>query len=226
MPSNSDAAAARAISRRICVQSGDTVSEVRAFRRGLSRELQAEPARSVIAIAVHLSQAPQPWHRFIAYELILHHPLAPSQIDPRSVVQLGKGMAAWQDVDCFAPYISGPAWRDGRIPTALVHRWAGSKDRWWRRAALVSTVPLNVRSQGGRGDAARTLAVCDLLLGDRDPMVVKALSWALRVLSVRDPDAVRVYVASRKGKLPALALREVRNKLETGLKNPRRRGRR
>jgi hypothetical protein len=209
MPSNSDAAAARAISRRICVQSGDTVSEVRAFRRGLSRELQAEPARSVIAIAVHLSQAPQPWHRFIAYELILHHPLAPSQIDPRSVVLLGKGMAAWQDVDCFAPYISGPAWRDGRIPTALVHRWAGSKDRWWRRAALVSTVPLNVRSQGGRG-----------------PMVVKALSWALRVLSVRDPDAVRVYVASRKGKLPALALREVRNKLETGLKNPRRGGRR
>jgi 3-methyladenine DNA glycosylase AlkD len=57
-------------------------------------------------------------------------------------------------------------------------------------------------------------------------MVVKALSWALRVLSVRDPDAVRVYVASRKGKLPALALREVRNKLETGLKNPRRGGRR
>jgi hypothetical protein len=28
----------------------------------------------------------------------------------------------------------------------VVAEWAQSKDRWWRRAALVSTVPLNVQS--------------------------------------------------------------------------------
>ena len=52
-------------------------------------------------------------------------------------------------------------------------------------------------------------------------MVVKALSWALRVLARREPAAVRDYMEARRQDLPALVLREVRNKLETGLKNPR-----
>ena len=51
-------------------------------------------------------------------------------------------------------------------------------------------------------------------------MVTKALSWALRELSKRDPAAVRGFLAARSGALAALVLREVRNKLETGLKNP------
>jgi 3-methyladenine DNA glycosylase AlkD len=54
-------------------------------------------------------------------------------------------------------------------------------------------------------------------------MVVKALSWALRELAKRDPGAVRKYVAARKDVLPALVLREVQNKLTTGLKNPKKR---
>lgn len=61
-------------------------------------------------------------------------------------------------------------------------------DRWvWRRAVSVSTVPLNMKSRGGIGDPQRTLAVCDLLIADRDDMVVKALSWALRELAEREP---------------------------------------
>jgi len=49
-------------------------------------------------------------------------------------------------------------------------------DRWWRRAALVSTVPLKVDSSGG--DVARTLEVCRLLVTDRDDYGIKAMSWA------------------------------------------------
>jgi hypothetical protein len=53
---------------------------------------------------------------------------------------------------------AGPA--AGADPDDAVHLRAASADRWWRRAALVATVPLNLRSAGGKGDAARTLAVC------------------------------------------------------------------
>ena len=226
MPARQDQALAGAISRRILSLGANRVPEMRAFRRSLSRELAGLPGRSVVGAAAILSQIPEPWHRFISYELIRHHPKAPGCLTSRSVVRLGNGMAAWEEVDCFAPYVAGPAWRDGRIPTALVHSWARSPDRWWRRAALVSTVPLNLRSHGGRGDPGRTLAVCDLLLDDRDPMVVKALSWALRVLSTREPDRVGRYLERRRERLSALVLREVRNKLETGLKNPGKRSRR
>ena len=107
------------------------------------------------------------------------------------------------------------------MPTSLIHSWARSADRWWRRAALVSTVPLNSKARGGSGDTYRTLQVCRLLESDTDPMVAKALSWALRELSKRDPRAVRDYLSNRKEVLPALVRREVGNKLKTGVKNPR-----
>jgi 3-methyladenine DNA glycosylase AlkD len=52
-------------------------------------------------------------------------------------------------------------------------------------------------------------------------MVVKALSWALRELSKRDPTAVQRFLEQHHGVLAARVVREVRNKLSTGLKNPR-----
>jgi 3-methyladenine DNA glycosylase AlkD len=61
-----------------------------------------------------------------------------------------------------------------------------------------------------------------MLESDRDPMVVKALSWSLRVLAKVEPKAVQSYVNERGPALAALVQREVRNKLTTGLKNPRR----
>jgi len=123
----------------------------------------------------------------------------------------------------FACMIAGQALRRGALPEADVLRWARSRDRFWRRAALVATVPLNVRAQGGSGDARRTLRVCSALAGDRDDTVVKALSWALRALAERDAPAVRRFVASKRARLAPRVLREVRNKLRTGLKNPGRR---
>jgi hypothetical protein len=43
----------------------------------------------------------------------------------------------------------------------------------------------------------------------------------LRELAKRDPRAVRHYLKDREDALPSLVLREVRNKLETGVKNPK-----
>jgi 3-methyladenine DNA glycosylase AlkD len=52
-------------------------------------------------------------------------------------------------------------------------------------------------------------------------MVVKALSWALRELVVHDPGAVRAFLQEHEAVLAARVKHEVRNKLTTGLKNPR-----
>jgi 3-methyladenine DNA glycosylase AlkD len=228
MPPKPQAAAiARRISRRIRALPKGTVPELRSLRRALSRELRDAPGGRVVEVATLLAQATaDSGHRFVAYELVQRHPRAPASLGARSLERLGRGISSWEQVDCFSTYVSGPAWREGRVETRQIHRWARSPDRWWRRAALVSTVPLNLKAQGGTGDIARTLRVCDLLRKDRDPMVVKALSWALRVLARPEPEAVRAYVRRNADSLPALALREVRNKLETGLKNPPRRRKR
>ena len=159
--------------------------------------------------------------RFLAYELVQHHAAAAASLDPKNIELLGHGIDSWGAVDMFACYLSGPAWREQQLPDSLIASWARSKDRWWRRAAVVSTVPLNNKARGGKGDVKRTLDICRLVTDDRDDMVVKALSWTLRELSKKDANAVKTFVSENQTRLSPRVLREVRNKLTTGLKNPR-----
>jgi hypothetical protein len=210
------------IAARIARDPAATVPELRRMRREFSRALHAVDGRSVVLAASRLAKIPRRGHRFIAYELIRHHKGAAGLMDAPALARLGRGMDSWDAVDCFGIYLSGPAWRSGLIADSVIHGWARSPDVWWRRAALVSTVPLNSRAHGGTGAVRRTLGVCTRLEADREPMVVKALSWALRELAKREPAAVRDYLEREKGRLAALVLREVRSKLDTGLKNPRR----
>ncbi|NOT06957.1 MAG: hypothetical protein HOP28_02005 [Gemmatimonadales bacterium] len=153
------------------------------------------------------------------YELIVNHPPALAALTTTTVRRLGRGLADWGSVDTFACYIAGPAWREGRIPTRQVHRWLKSKDRWLRRTAVVCTVALNVPARGGGGDAARTLAVCRQATEDRDDMVVKALSWALRSLVAWDREAVAAFLLEHADTLAARVKREVGSKLRTGRKS-------
>lgn len=78
---------------------------------------------------------------------------------------------------------------------------------------------LNLRAAGGTGDTDKTLMICTLLIADRDDMIVKALSWALRELVFWDPDAVRRFITTNYDALAPRITREVQNKLRTGLKN-------
>jgi 3-methyladenine DNA glycosylase AlkD len=200
---------------------GAATAELREVRREFTHRLKDAAPHVVIELANLLIDVPHTAYRFISYELIHHHPAALSHLNAWQLEQLGRGIANWGAVDCFAVFLAGPVWRDRRVPDSLIHGWARSADRWWRRAAIVSTVPLNSKSRGGTGDTYRTLQICRLLERDRDPMVAKATSWALRELAKRDPRAVREYLAARKDVLPAIVLREVTNKLRTGVKNPK-----
>jgi 3-methyladenine DNA glycosylase AlkD len=196
---------------------------IRAVRREFSRRLARADASVVIQVALRILGQPGIASRFVAYELIWHHRGALRSLRAEELRLLGRGIDSWGAVDCFAGYLAGPAWRERQVPDTLISRWAASDDRWWRRAALVSTVPLNNKTRGGKGDIARTLAVCRLLVGDRDDMVVKALSWALREAAKRDPEAVSRFLVKHEPALASRVLREVHNKLRTGLKNPRKR---
>ena len=194
---------------------------VRAIRRKYSRKLKQANPEFILDLAGELLE--NYGCRWVAYELIQHHRAAFQNVGEAELEGFGQGINSWWSVDSFARTLAGPAWLSGQVSDELIHKWARSRDRWWRRAALVSTVALNVRSHGGRGDIPRTLEVCRLLVDDHDDMVVKAMSWALRELVVHDPDAVREFLSEHEDVLAARVKRDVRNKLATGLKNPRRR---
>jgi 3-methyladenine DNA glycosylase AlkD len=154
--------------------------------------------------------------------LLSLHKGAFALLDEAGVEAFGQGIESWGSVDGYARLVAGPAWLRGQIPDATIRRRARAEDHWWRRAALVSTVAQNVRSHGGYGDVSRTLEVCRVLLDDREDMVVKAMSWALRELVIHDPDAVWAFLREPDDALAARVKREVRNKLTTGSRNLKR----
>ena len=199
------------------------VENVRNVRKEFSKRLVNTSPQIVISISIRLLQLDRPGfeYRLVAYELVCYHKSALRSLGEKELELLGQGISSWEDVDTFACYLAGPAWREFQVPDELIHGWARSKDRWWRRAAVVCTVALNNKARGGRGDTKRTLDICRLLVSDRDDMVVKAM-WSLRELSRRDPDDVRAFLLEFKGMLAPRVVREVNTKLTTGLKNPRR----
>jgi 3-methyladenine DNA glycosylase AlkD len=177
-----------------------TVPEWRQLRRAWSRELRLRPAREIVRLACDLAND-NSWERLTGYELIAHHPGAIEALTAVTIRRLGRGLSDWGSVDTFACYVAGPAWREGRLPTRQIHTWLRSRDRWQRRAAVVCTVALNVRARGGRGDVGRTLTVCKYVVDDRDDMVVKALSWALRSLVDWDRAAVSAFLVEHERRL-------------------------
>jgi 3-methyladenine DNA glycosylase AlkD len=213
--------AAEIIGRVEALPARDTAA-VRRVRREFSRQLARLQPEPVIDIAFCLLERPEFLYHFVAYELVRNHRQALASVDEALLERLGQGIDSWYAVDTFGVELSGQVWRAGQIPDDTIRRWATSDDRWWRRASLVSTVPLNIASQGGRGDTPRTLDICSMLIDDRDDMVVKAMSWALRVLSIRDREAVERFLTEYQERLVPRVLREVRNKLDTGLKSPKR----
>jgi 3-methyladenine DNA glycosylase AlkD len=194
---------------------------IRNLRREFSNRLVKTSPALIVDLALKLIRRSEFVPRFFAYELIHHHKPALLSLNAESLADLGQGIDNWGAVDTFACYLAGPSWRERNVSDALIQRWARSKDRWWRRAAVVSTVALNNKARGGRGDTSRTLRICEMLLEDRDDMVVKALSWALRELSKRDHEAVRKFLRDHENTLAPRVAREVNSKLQTGLKNPR-----
>lgn len=196
-----------------------SAAPMRAVRVELSKRLRGAPAANVVSAAHRLKAKGLGW---MGWELIYANKPALKSITLGEIEVLGQGMASWQETDGWGMILAGPAWLLGCIDDADVARWATSPDLWWRRAALVATTGLNNKSRGGKGDADRTLAIVEMLIDDREDMVVKAVSWALRMLVPWKPEAVQAFVDTHGDRLAARVRREVGNKLRTGLKNPKR----
>jgi 3-methyladenine DNA glycosylase AlkD len=198
---------------------------VRKVRREFSRILAPESPQAVLDFARLLLSRLDPVLRFVVYELVSKHGPTFATISSDQIVELGAGLDSWSSVDCFALYLSGPVWAAGRISDQTIVKWASlrstEEDRWWRRAALVSTVSLS--RQGLATNIPKVLRICTLLIHDRDDMVVKALSWALRELVRKHRSAARHFLDHNRQALAPRVLREVECKLTTGLKSPRKR---
>lgn len=157
--------------------------------------------------------------QILAYEILWKNKEALRSLSHQQILVLGERLDNWVSVDSYSTMIAGWHWREGNLPDSQIFNWLKSDNVWLRRVAVVCTISLNLKSKGGTGDTHRTLMVCEKVIGDSEDLIIKALSWALRVLSKVDKPAVENFLEKHWDRLHPRVRREVTAKLETGRKN-------
>jgi 3-methyladenine DNA glycosylase AlkD len=155
----------------------------------------------------------------LAFEILGRDSKLLDALEYKDLSALGRNLDNWASVDHYTVGIFGVLWGRGVVQDKHIDTLLESANFWERRVAVVSTVALNLKSRGGKGDTPRTIAVCERVVDDHHDMIQKALSWALRELSKRDRDAVYTFLKHYEKRLANRVLREVNHKLEFGTKN-------
>jgi len=106
----------------------------------------------------------------------------------------------WDLVDCSAPTLVGAYLFDR--PRDVIFELADSEVLWHRRVAMVGTLGLITR-----GDASTTLQLAARLLGDRQPLMHKAVGWMLREVGRRiDKSLLLTFLDQHAAAMPRTAL--------------------
>jgi len=92
--------------------------------------------------------------------------------------------------------------------------WAGSQQRWVKRASSVSLI---IHARKGKF-FKDILEIADLLHADDDDMVQKGYGWMLKAASEAHQQGVFNYVMSKKATMPRTALRYAIEKMPKELK--------
>jgi 3-methyladenine DNA glycosylase AlkD len=170
-----------------------------AVARGFRNATRKEPVGGLLYVADRLFHEPELEMRWFAFGLLERLVIA----DPERTWQLLRRAAReagdWITVDSLAHPV-------GRGILREPYRWAEleqliySPSRWERRlvGSTIATIPF-IDHHLGRDPEVATHALLILadLIGDAEPDVQKALSWALRSLTLVDGAAVADFVAAQ-----------------------------
>lgn len=111
--------------------------------------------------------------------------------------------ANWATTDAICGLLIGPLVAAHPELAAGVARWAGNRNMWVRRAAIVGLIPI-VR----RGAALDILYKAARTLHDDDEdLIQKAVGWALREAGKTDMDRLERYLRSNGPRIPRTTLR-------------------
>jgi len=189
-------------------------------RRWLRGHRDASPTQ-VAELADRLWDAGIREEQLVACFLLAGHPAALAATDPGRVGRTWTALLDnWETTDQLGMNVLGPLVAlDPDRRFGLLQAMAGDPHPWTRRLALVACTRL-----ARTGDAAalwpRVAELLYALAPDREAALPKACSWVLRSWLEPCPGEVAAFVDTHQGRLPALAVRETRAKLATGVKRP------
>lgn len=140
---------------------GVSVPNERIVIKEIKSDTKTLTEREKIKLAIELVNTNIFECQHIAYEFLGKNNKTCSALKEDDLNALGKNLDNWVSADGFSIYLIGYAWREGIISTEKIKSYWQSDNFWTRRIALVSTIALNLKSQGGTGDVPRTMEICE-----------------------------------------------------------------
>lgn len=131
-------------------------------------------------------------------------------------------LEGWAEIDtlCTGRYSRSEIPTQWQAWEPLLKKLSKSKDIGKRRASLVLLcAPVRYTQASGLADQAFENIL--RLAGERDVLITKAISWLLRSMIKLYRKEVISFVNEHAAALPAIAVRETRAKLSTGIKGKR-----
>ena len=120
----------------------------------------------------------------------------------------------WASTDGLTTHLISECIKDDPSLVEQLIKWSDSDNRWRRRAAAVTMVPI-ARKGTMLDDVFR---IADQLMPDGDDMVQKGVGWMLKEASHMHPQKIHDYLIKWKPETSALTLRYASEKLPTELK--------
>lgn len=200
---------------------GVRVPDLRSIAKDWQQTHKDVSWEEVLALVEALWASQSQEERALAIMLLARYPRRLPDLTWDHIDRWRRQLDNWGLTDGLGTVVVGP-WlmadldtRVGRLGDLVV-----DQDLWSRRLALVATVPIN-RRDPEHAIPDFTLSLIDQVKLERHPMITKAVSWALREMTKTCPERVLAYVDANRGVLAAHVVREVENKLRTGLKSGR-----
>ena len=133
--------------------------------------------------------------------LVAAYPAAPEEVVERYLAAVRRGRVNnWDLVDASAEFILGP-WLLDR-DRGLLRELAASASLWERRVAVLATFDFLKH-----GDPSTTLELAEMLLGDREDLMQKAVGWMLRETGKRvSRDALTGFLDAHAAAMPRTML--------------------
>ncbi|MEU8795965.1 DNA alkylation repair protein [Spirillospora sp. NPDC048819] len=189
---------------------------VPALRKVAVSAVKAQPTRDeLVALAETLwgvTQEGHPVHeaRMAAVEVLVKRAALLGPGDVGLAERFVRDSASWVYVDGIAEKVVGRL--VVRYPDlgAALDAWVNDPYMWIRRTAVLALLP-GVRV--GNPDLVRIDRFGDVLIGEREFFIRKALGWVLRELSKKDPGWVTEWVEARAAVISGVTLREAVRRL-------------
>ena len=203
---------------------GVAVPDLRRLAKSWLAETRGSSTETLLSLVDSLFAGELHDEKTLAALLVGYAKAARRAASPPRVGRWLDELAGWAEIDalCQNAFQAEDFLVDWDAWGPWIRKLASDSNINKRRASLVL---LNGPVKGSDDPRLADLAFANIadLQGERGILITKAVSWLLRCLIARHRSDVVRYLDANRGALPAIAVREVSAKLETGRKAASRR---